>query len=314
MVRRWLLPALAAVVTLMAASGLAQRWLLTHYAAPWPAAPVAAPVHFVDRTEIVIQVEAGGQPAPWRTTVDDVRTSEVTWRRMHLAQWNAVPKALRHEALAHMLARYRDVLVQPRTWDVMEPGQWDTIPQPVRTVAYRHMVDYWAGFYDVGGAHALPPRLVADTLSALVMSESWFDHRARYVNADGSDDLGLGGASAYARERLRRLHELGLADVAPSDADYLNPWLATRFVAIWMRFMLDEAAGVLDTAVGAYNRGIGAAHDEIGRRYLATVQQRLRRYIWNQDAPPAWADMWTMGRALEREAWPWLDEPIAQPR
>lgn len=81
-----------------------------------------------------------------------------------------------------MLARYRAVLMSPPAWDAMGPVDWDLVPQPMRTVAYRQMVAYWAGCYDVGAKYDLPGGRMADTLAAIVMSESWFDHRALFVN------------------------------------------------------------------------------------------------------------------------------------
>jgi hypothetical protein len=103
-----------------------------------------------------------------------------------------------------------------RVWDSIDAEDWDRVPQPMRTLAYRQMVAYWAGYYDVGAQYELLPGVVADTLAAIVMSESWFDHRALLVNHDGTRDIGLGGASDYARVRLRQLNEQGLVDAHDS--------------------------------------------------------------------------------------------------
>lgn len=260
----------------------------------------------IDLRPVTISVAVAGTHLEWHTTVDAVRTDRALWRRMTLADWNSVADPLRSDALDRMLARYRAELFDPSVWDKMNAGDWDRVPQPIRTVAFRQMIAYWSGYYGLGRKTDAPAIVVSETLAAVVMSESWFDHRASALNRDGTRDVGLGGASEFARERLPHLHRLDLVDTTFTENDLFNPWLATRFAAIWMGLMLDEAGGDLDKAVRAYNCGMPAADHGGGMPYLETVRARLYQFIQNRDAPVAWSFVWRQARNMERAEWPWM--------
>ena len=189
--RPWRATLLNAVLALAMTGGAV--WLRAYVeervaTAPPPVRVIDVYRLIVDDTPVPVTVTAGWEKVTEWTTHEAVRSDPTLWRRMHVDDWDGVPSPLRERALESMLTRYRSVLASPSTWDRMGAADWDLIPQPIRALAYRHMTEYWAGYYDVGGAYAIPRGLMADTLAAIIMSESWFEHRAENRNAWGNRD------------------------------------------------------------------------------------------------------------------------------
>jgi hypothetical protein len=292
----WLLVLAAVAATALA---VAYEVTLRRLAHPLPArAPAPALWMAPDLRPVVIQVTAAWQKLREVTTVHAFVRDHTIWRRMHFDDWDVVADPLRASVVDTMFARYREVLIGPEVWARLTVFDWDEVPQPMRAMAFIRMVEYWNEHYGVGIAHAIARQHVADTMSAIVMAESWFEHRA-VQESQGNRDLGLSQASDFCRTRLDALSTQGFVDVALTDEDYFDPWQATRVVAVWFDLMLAEANGDLDLAVRAYHRGIRAARGGEGDEYLAHVRRVRGRFIRNEPderTSPTWHHIWTRVR------------------
>lgn len=266
---------------------------------------------YIDDTLVPLVTSAAWEKVSYVATRDQIRSDVTLWRRMRFEDWDSVPAALRVEALNAMLARYRPVLTNPQAWDHMTPHDWDLVPHPIRALAFRHMAEYWSGYYQLGAEYGIPRRTMADTLAALLMTESWFEHRAVFVNPWGNRDIGVAQAADSTRARMVALYDAGVVDALIEDEDYYDPWKATRFEALWVGLLLDEVGGDLDAAIRAYHRGSARALRGEGQEYLEMTRRRLSRFIRNDGTPGAWDYLWRRDQALTAEAWPWLSSQVA---
>ena len=255
-------------------------------------APAVPPVRVVasvtDTRRLPVQTTVSWKKVPEVVTVHRLLSDHPLWGRMHFGDWDRVPAQMRTRALTNMVRSYASVLRGPDVWVEITAAQWDGVPQPIRAMAYLRMVWYWAAREQVGVEYDLSPSRMAATIAAIVMAESWFEHRAVNENPFGNRDLGLAQCSDYCRGEIDRMAEVGEIAFRPAESDYFNPWTATRVATVWFERELHNAEGDVSLAIRAYHRGIDNALDEKGDVYLATVQRRRDRYIVNQTASPSW--------------------------
>lgn len=221
-------------------------------------------------------------------TVDQLHSDHRLWRQMHFGDWDGVDPAYRTSALQAMARSYEQLFRGPVSWHHMTAEDWDDVPQPVRSMAYLRMIWHWARLEGVGVEFGLVPEHVAQTIGAIVMAESWFEHRAFNQNQWGNLDLGLAQCSDYCREEIAAMVARCELLFRPTEADYFHPWTATRIATLWFRRELRLAEGDVDLATRAYHRGIAHAHDEKGDTYVARVQQVRDRYIRAQGQSETW--------------------------
>lgn len=225
---------------------------------------------------------------PYVVTVDRLRTDHTLWARMHFDDWDKVPVEIREPALLAMVRSYRPLFAGPAVWRQMAVTRWDRIPQPIRAMAYLRMIWFWARQEALGAEFGMSPTRLAATVGAIVMAESWFEHRATNENQWGNRDLGLAQCSDHCRAVLETMAEDGQLPFDPSEADYFDPWTATRIATIWFERELLRADGDVDLAIRAYHRGMDNAMDEKGDAYHARVVRLREAYIRSQEASPTW--------------------------
>lgn len=254
-----------------------------------PVSPRPALSTLADLTPVAGRRTAAWQKIPFVAPRDSFLRDFTIWRQMTFDDWDVVEPVTRDAALEAMFRLYAPVLGGPGVWSRMSALDWDLVPQPVRAAAFMRMVDYWCEREGIGRAYDLDPREIADTVKAIVMAESWFEHRAVQANPSGNRDLGLAQCSDFCRASLDRLHRQGVLDAALTEADYFDPFVATRVAGIWLSMMLDETGGDLARAIGAYHRGARRAEDERGLEYLEIVLRRRSRYIRGGGSSPSWS-------------------------
>jgi hypothetical protein len=286
-IRRAIVIAVLAGLALAGSGGMAQ---VPEATGSLPDRPPASPVYQVvsDLTPLAITVTEDWQKIEVTVPAELVVSSAPLWRKMHLDDWDRVPGPYRDAGLDGMVRRYGRAAAGPHVWEGMDPFDWDGVPQPIRAVAFIRMARYWADAAGVGIGHPVSRQMVADTLAAVIATESWFEHRAVNVNRGGNRDLGIGQASAFCRRALRAMSAQGLPDVAYGDDDYANPWKAGHAAAVWFGLMLNEADGDLDLAVRAYHRGIGGARRGEAAAYLERVKHHRRWVDGSYAGSPSW--------------------------
>lgn len=221
-------------------------------------------------------------------TVDRLRTDLTLWRRMHFGDWDRIPPGIREIGLRAMLRAYAPLITDRSAWPRMTASDWDKVPQPIRAMAFLRMIWYWASVERLGREFDLRPERLAQTVAAIVMAESWFEHRAVNENPWGNRDLGLAQCSDHCREELVRMAQDGLISFLPATRHYFNPWVATRIATVWFERELLLGDGDVELAIRAYHRGQENAMDERGDDYLARVLSLRERYIRTQRTSPTW--------------------------
>lgn len=289
-------------------AGLAAPAFQHYFVVPLPSVPEAPSAYqvFADLRPVTFTMTVEWSKVPVSSTAEQLTSNPLFWRNMHFDDWDRLPPDIRQLALDRMTARYRRAGAGPAVWTRLDAAHWDLVPQPLRAVVFPQMIRYWAERYGLTRIYHLDPGRVVATLNAVMMAESWFEHRGINVNQWGNRDLGLGGCSNRCRRILGEMAEAGDLDFALSDEDFFNPWHATRALVVWFGLELIRADGNFELAIRAYHRGFETAVSSRaeGADYLANVLRLRDRYFGPEVESPTWQVLraWAAQAALPAAA------------
>lgn len=281
--------------------GFAAPALRPYWDVPPPQAPTALSPYelLVDLRPVSFTMTVNWNKVRLTSTAEHLASNPMFWRNMHFDDWDRLPADIRHTALSRMTARHRRVAAGPAVWSHLSAADWDLVPQPLRAVLFPRMIEHWANAYGLTAIYHLNPEQVTDTLNAIMMAESWFEHRGINVNQWGNRDLGLGGCSNRCRRILAEMADAGDLDFALSEDDYFNPWHATRALVVWFGLELIRSDGHIDLAVRAYHRGFEAASAGEGHEYLSNVNRLRGLYFAADVESPTWLTLQSWARSLD---------------
>ena len=284
--------ALIAMFGLARLVGFAEPALQHYLQAPPPRVPAPRSAYktLVDLRPVHFTMTINWSKVKVTSTAEQLVSNPMYWRNMYFDDWDRLPAEVRASALERMVERYRHAAAGPAAWSQLDAAYWDMVPQPLRAVLFPQMIEYWANTYGLTNIYHLDPGDVIATLNAVMMAESWFEHRGININEWGNRDLGLGGCSDRCRRVLAEMAEAGDVDFAFTDEDYFNPWHATRALVVWFGLELIRADGDLSLATRAYHRGFetAAGSSDEGAEYLANVLRLRRLYFDTRVESTTW--------------------------
>jgi hypothetical protein len=282
------------VAALMAlALAAAYGWFRLYQWVNYRHAPLVAAPDIVealtDRSTVQITITTPSwETLPMVVPLERLGWDPSIWRQMHFGNWDRLPREVREPALGRMAHVYAPLLRDPAVWREMTAGDWVEVPQPVRAVAFLRMVHHWTVSRQVGVQFGLDPVQIGQTIGAIIMAESWFDHLAINVNPYGNRDVGLAQCSDHCRRTLAQMAADGEIPFAPTEMEYFDPSIATWVATVWFERELRRAEGDVELAIRAYHRGLDNAMDERGTAYLANVLRLRERYVRTQRTSASW--------------------------
>ncbi|HLC62246.1 MAG TPA: transglycosylase SLT domain-containing protein [Candidatus Nanoarchaeia archaeon] len=242
--------------------------------------PISAYSALIDDKPLEARITANWTKIPLVVTRRDIESDGFFWRNTYFDDWDFLPEELRHSGIEKMIEKYGHLISDNTQWQCMTHNDWDYIPPLIRAMAYMKMVDYWSDYHRIGNKFGFDAKHLADIVKAIVMTESWFEHRGLTVNKDGTRDLGLSGATDSTRKAMRRIYGIGM-----EDDNYFDPFRAAKVAVLWFDRMLLESKGKEELAIRAYYRGISKAMQGEGIDYGKRVYTLKNNYITNTSCP-----------------------------